>query len=335
MILGAIILVVVGLLYYFNTRVKLSSEDKRLIKGVLSSDPPELVEGTTGFAKSGDLDIWYEVINPTADIKGTVLLVMGHSSTAMLWTADFYQVFVDKGYQVIRYDNRDVGMSSWITDWNRKNPYTLEDMTKDGIAVLDAVGVNKAHVIGVSMGAMMAQRMTISHRERVLSLTSAMSSGFMMDPDVAPVPKSIQQDLIILGLKYLVVGTESRYVKFFVSLQQSLMGNGPYKVEAKRSAEVMFYELRKRKGFNKRAIRQQARAMEASGSRLVELSSITTPTLVIHGASDPLINVEHAHKYAPLIPDAQTLFIEGMGHDIPMIYLEQVHQAIFKNFERA
>lgn len=333
-LIGLVILIFIGFFYYINSGPKLPPETNKVIAEVLAADTPELVKGEIGIAKSGGLEIWYEHIKPQKTTKGTVLLVMGHSSTAMLWTAKFYQPLVDAGYHVIRYDNRDVGMSTWIKNWDKKNPYTLEDMAKDGIAVLDAIGVAKAHVIGASMGGMIAQRMAISHSDRVLSLTSIMSSGYMMDPDIVPVPKWFAQNFIKLGLKYLTPPTEAGSIKFFFGVYTTLKGNGPYKLELKDAAELMLYETRKRRGFNKKAIVQQATAIEVSGSRLGEMGTIKMPVLIIHGKSDPLVIFAHAEKYAPLIPHAEKLFIDGMGHDLPTIYLDEIHEAIINTFEK-
>ena len=329
-----LILALIAFFFYINSGNNLPKETDKIVAEVMAADLPELVHGETGMAKSGNLEIWYEKINPKDSVKGTILLVMGHSSTAMLWTANFYQSFVEAGYQVIRYDNRDVGMSTWVADWDENKPYSLEDMAKDGIAVLDDVGVDKAHIIGASMGGMIAQRMAVSHSNRVLSLTSIMSSGYMLDPEVTPVSKSIQLNFFKLGAKYLMFGKEQETLKFFLSIQQLLKGNGPYKLDTKAAAERMLYEIRKRKGINRNAVNQQSKAIEISGSRLEELGKITAPTLVIHGKSDPLVIFDHAIKYAPLIPDAATLYIDGMGHDIPMIYMAQVQESIFKNIER-
>lgn len=320
-----------GFIYFINSGIQLPKGADKTIADTCAKPIPELVKGETGIAKSGDLDIWYEVIRPKADSKGIVLLVMGHNSTSMLWTSHFYEPIVDAGYTVIRYDNRDVGLSSWITDWDRKNPYTLEDMALDGMAVLDAAGVEKAHVIGVSMGGMIAQRMAISHSDRVLSLTSIMSSGYMMDPDLPPVPKWFAQNFVKFGIRYLMTSSKEGGPKFFVAILQTLRGDGPYEIDVKGATEIMLYETKKRRGFNKRAVYQQGKAIEASGSRLEELSQIKMPTLIVHGKSDPLIIFDHAQKYAPMIPHAEKLFIEGMGHDLPKLYLGQVHEAIFRN----
>ena len=329
--LGTIALVTSGMYYFTKSGVQLPDGADAIIDQIVKEPIPELVQGETGIAKSGDIEIWYEKISPAGESKGTILLVMGHNSTSMLWSSHFYQPLVDAGYQVIRYDNRDVGLSTWITKWDRKNPYSLEDMAQDGIAVMDDANVEKAHVIGASMGGMIAQRMAISHNDRVESLTSIMSSGYMMDPDIAPVPKWFAQNFVRFGMRYMMTGDKRGGPKFFVAILQTLRGDGPYEIDVKGASEIMLYETQKRRGFNKRAIYQQGKAIEVSGSRLEELSQLKTPTLIVHGKADPLIIFDHAEKYARLMPDADKLFIDGMGHDIPLMYLGQVHEAIFKN----
>ena len=125
-------------------------------------------------------------------------------------------------------------------------------------------------------------------------------------------------------MKYLLLGGEARTMKFFLGTQQALKGNGPYELNSKKAAEIMRYEVKNRRGFNQNAMEHHGLAIETSGSRLEELSNISMPTLVVHGKSDPLVIFDHALKYAPRIPNAKTLYIDGMGHDIPALYINQV-----------
>jgi len=330
------ILAIAAIAFYFfiNTGIDLPKETDNIVNEVLSSAVPELVTGKTGFANNGEVSIWYEAKQPTDSVKGNVLLVMGLGASAMVWSNDFCQPLLDAGYQVIRYDNRDAGLSTWLEDWEENHPYTLEDMAKDGIAVLDDLGINKAHIIGASMGGMIAQRMAISHADRVASLTSIMSSGYVLDPAMPTASDEMNQKYLKLGMKYLLNRSEANILKFHVGVQQQLKGNGGYTNNVKNSAHTTLYELRKRKGYNRRTVEQQMKAIEVSGSRLEELGQIQVPTLIIHGKSDPLVLFEHAQKYAPLIPNAETLFIEGMGHDLPSIYWEQIHNGILKTIGR-
>jgi pimeloyl-ACP methyl ester carboxylesterase len=325
-----------GFKSYVNSGVQLPPNSEEIIAEVLEEDTlPELIKGETGFADSEGVKIWYEKMSEVDSAKATVLLVMGHAASALIWTPKFYQAFLDSGYQVIRYDNRGVGESDWMENWDENNPYTLEDMAKDGMAVLDAVGIEKAHIIGASMGGMIAQRMAISHRERALSLTSIMSSGYMYDPEIEPIPEETMSDFIKLVLNYLVFNPdEANRLRFSLCIPEGLKGSGDYSNDYKSICQRTLYELRKRKGYNPTVGDQHTAAIIASGSRYDELGSISVPTLVIHGKSDPLVIFQHAEKYAPMIPNAQTLFIEGMGHDFPSIYMPQIHEAIFENFSQ-
>ena len=338
-LIGVAVLITIAIIsfqLYVNSGIELPSNTDQIVQKVLEADDvPEFIKGKTGFAKNGDIDIWYEVMGDLDSSKGTILLIMGHGATAMAWNSNFYQLFVDSGYQVIRYDNRGLGESNWMTDWTEKNAYSLEDMAKDGMAVLDAVNVAKAHIIGVSMGGMIAQRIAISHSDRVLSLNSIMSSGDMNDETI-PFPEDFMPDITKLVLKYILINpNEANRMKFSVGVRQMLKGDGPYEFDVKRAAQKSLYELRKRKGYNAKVGDQHTAAINNSGSRLDELKNITAPALVIHGKSDPLVVFEHGQKYAPMIPNAATLYIDGMGHDMPAVYMKQYHEAIFKNFAKA
>ena len=330
-----IALLFVATYYWFiNSGIQLPPETDAIVQEVLQSEElPELITGETGFAKNGAVKIWYEKRIPTDSIKGTLLLVMGHSSSAMIWTDQFMQPFIDAGYQVIRYDNRGLGESDWIADWDKENPYTLEDMAKDGIAVLNAAGVEKAHILGASMGGMIVQRMALSHKEKVSSLISVMSSGYMNDPEIPILNRSQMMDFGRLTLRHLMPSSEEGAIKFMVGIQKLFQGNGPYSHPIKPSAQRTLYEMRKRKGMNPTVGDQHTAAIGASGSRLEELGQIKVPTLIIHGKSDPLVRFEHCKKYAPLIPHAEKLYIDGMGHDMPAIYMDQYHAAILKHLE--
>lgn len=331
-LLGIVLFAIIGYFVFIKTGIQLPEETDKIVEEVLQQESlPELVTGETGYADSDGIKIWYEKRAPKDSTKGTILLIMGYSSSAIVWSENFFQAFVDAGYQVIRYDNRGVGESDWMLNWSSDNPYTLEDMAKDGMAVLDAAGVDKAHIIGASMGGMIAQRVALSHTDRALSLTSIMSSGYMFDPEMPAVDGAKNRDLFRIILRYLVPTSEAGSMKFTVGIQQLLQGNGPYSHPIKKSVQRTLYELRNRKGTNSDVGDQHTAAIEASGSRLAELPNIKMPTLIIHGKSDPLVQFEHCEKYAPLIPHAEKLFIEGMGHDLPQIYMKEIQEAILKN----
>ena len=181
------------------------------------------------------------------------------------------------------------------------------------------------------MGGMIAQRVALSHSDRAETLTSIMSSGYMNDPEMPTLDGAGMRDFFRLMLRYLMPPSEAGAMKFTVGIQQLLQGNGPYSHPIKVGVQRTLYELRKRKGTNPNVGDQHTAAIAVSGSRLEELGNIKMPTLIIHGKADPLVRFEHCEKYAPLIPHAKKLFIDGMGHDIPHIYMEQIHTAILDN----
>lgn len=323
-----------GYWWFINSGVKLPKNADKIVDEVLAEKAlPEFIVGKTGVSQSSGVDIWYNTMQVKGKPKGTILLVMGHSTTALAWPDYFYKPLMDAGYQVIRYDNRGLGMSDWVKDWRKKNAYTLEDMAKDGIAVLDALGVEKAHIIGVSMGGMIAQRMAISHSERVLSLTSIMSSGYMNDPNIPPVPKQFIQNLTKLVLKYAVRPNDRKAAKFGMGVRLMLRGKGDGEINFKDAAQKSLFERKKRRGSNPKVRDQHTAAIELSGSRLQELQRLNLPTLVIHGKADPLVLFEHGEKSASRIPNAKTLWIETMGHDLAVHHTPTILKAIFENIE--
>lgn len=324
----------IGLLIFVNTGASLPDNTETIVNEVLNNEPPVMVTGETGMADNNGINIWYESKLPADSVKGTVLLVMGLGASALIWDNEFCQLFVDEGYQVVRYDNRDVGMSSWVEDWSEDQPYTLADMADDGIAVLDALKIDKAHVVGASMGGMIVQQMAIDHQDRLASLSSIMSSGFMMDEDI-PFPTNMNLNLARMSLKYLFFTNDEKQLKFHIANQESLKGNGGYDSDVLNSAQTTLYELKKRNGYNQAAVNHQVKAIEASGSRLDKLSQIKIPTVVIHGKSDPLVRFEHAQKYAPLIPNTDTLYIDGMGHDLPKVYRQEIKRSILTTIAKA
>lgn len=323
-----------GLFAFISSAPPLPPGTDSVIAEVLHSRLPELITGKTGLAKNGKVGIWYEVINPEGT-KGTILLIMGHSASALMWPRFFLQPLVDAGYRVIRFDHRGLGMSDWIKDWDKKSPYTIGDMANDTLAVMNVEKVKKAHLIGVSMGGVIAQEIALSHPDRVSSLTSIMSTGYFKDPDLPPSPKWFKWDALKLILKYRILPTEKSMIKFNLGVLELLKGDGTYKHNIKAIVQMTLYEMRKRKGYNLRVLSQHSAAMSASGSRYEILGTLKMPVLIIHGKIDPLLNIEHSKKYAGMIPGAATLWVDGMGHNLPETYMPLIMKNIFANFQRS
>ena len=142
-----------------------------------------------GKVASNGIEIWYEDFGDPSN--PSVLLVMGYATQATAWAPELIDPIVDAGYHVVRFDNRDIGYSTWIDDY-AANPYTLDDMAADGISLMDSLKINRAHVIGVSMGGFIAQLIAINYPHRVLSLISWMSTYWLDDPDIPAMSEELQ-----------------------------------------------------------------------------------------------------------------------------------------------
>jgi pimeloyl-ACP methyl ester carboxylesterase len=284
-----------------------------------------------GKAPSNGIEIYYETFGKAEN--PSILLIMGLDAQCVMWSMNFIEPLVAAGYYVIRFDNRDIGLSTWMNDtWHRSRPYTLEDMAKDAVGLLDFLNIEKAHIVGASMGGMIAQRIAISHATRVLSLTSIMSSGFVLNPAATRkwFMKAALKVLPFLLKKVTIKNKITNHevsVKTYVDTYRMLAGTRFVYNEA-YFEKLYTWSILERKGQNPKARMQQYCAIAASGSRLDELSQISCPTLVLHGTADKLVPPIHAKIYHPLIPDAKMIWMEGVGHEIPNGILPEVHRTM-------
>ncbi|MGZ6017894.1 MAG: alpha/beta fold hydrolase [Phenylobacterium sp.] len=254
-------------------------------------------------AKNGDVEIEYESFGD--DRPEAILLVNGLGSQMTRWPEAFCEKLVAKGYRAIRFDNRDTGLSTWPTE-----AYTLADMARDAIAVLDATGVKKAHIAGVSMGGMIVQRIALDHPDRVLSMTSIMSTtgapeAFKSTPEAAAVlnlpPPDPKAD--------------------FEAFVQNRMANAvtigspayPWTAAENRARVIAEYE----RAFNPKGVVRQRNAVGADGDRTAALKGLKLPVVVLHGADDPLLMKIGGEATAAAITGAELRIIPGMGHDLP------------------
>lgn len=274
---------------------------------------------TTIPSNIGPLEIEYETLGSPGDPP--VLLVMGFTAQMIAWPDAFCSRLVERGFHVIRFDNRDCGLSGKLhgvaADPNAVMhavltgqqlppvPYTLSDMSSDGFALLDHLGIESAHVVGASMGGMIAQTMAIENSPRVRSLTSIMSMTGEFEfgaptPEAGEVllaaPPADRRDYIDNSVKARV--WQSR--KYFDEPQ--------VRADAARAYDRSFYP--------EGAARQLA-AIYASGSRAEALGALRVPTLVIHGTDDTLLQPDGGRRTAELVPNSSLLMIAHMGHDLP------------------
>ena len=298
----------------------------------LAHQPPQL-------ARANGIELCYEIFGD-ADAE-PMLLIMGLGAQMIHWDDDFCRQLAARGFRVIRFDNRDIGQSSKLTGGKRLGPvellklrflkipvdapYRLHDMALDVIGLMDALGIQSAHLVGASMGGMIAQEVAISFPQRVRSLTSIMSTTG--NPKLPPPTREAAAVLMAPPPK-----TREEYLERFAQTWKILRaGSFPQDEALDRSRAERTFE----RGLNPAGVARQLRAILASGSRKQRLASVKTPTLVIHGTVDPLVPPEGGKDTAASIPGAKLLMIEGMGHALPIPTWPEIIGAIDKHAHAA
>ena len=252
-----------------------------------------------------------------------LLLIIGLAGQLIFWDEELCRQLAQQGHYVIRYDNRDVGLSSKIEEAGVPDimrtietlmrgeeidpPYTIEDMAEDAVGLLDALGIEKAHVCGMSMGGMIAQALAIRHPQRVLSLISIYSTTG--NPRL-PQPKPDVMQVL------LAPPPEEREanIEFTLKVFRTIAGPGfPFDEEWHRKIAGRAYD----RAFYPQGVARQLVAIMAQTNRKSALASIAVPTLVIHGTADPLVPFECGKDTAEAVPGAEFKSIDGMGHDLP------------------
>ncbi len=258
-------------------------------------------------ARNGDVELHYEAFGDPAD--PTLLLVNGLGSQCINFPAPWCEMFVAHGYHVVRFDNRDVGLSSKLEGGD----YALADMASDALAVLDAIGVDRAHVMGLSMGGMIVQRLAIDHADRLLSMTSVMSRTG--EPEYG---QSAPEALAVLTAK--PAQSRQEYIDGHVAAI-GIYGSDPAWLDENdlRARAAAAYD----RCFCPAGVGRQMQAVFADPPRADALRQVRLPALVIHGSRDTLIDPSGGRRTAELIPGARYVEIEGMGHDYPPAVWEQ------------
>ena len=252
-------------------------------------------------ARNGAVELEYQTFGDGR--PETVLLVNGLGSQMTRWPEAFCDLLVAKGYRAIRMDNRDTGLSSWP-----KDAYTLADMARDALAVLDAAGIRRAHIAGVSMGGMIVQRLAIDHPGRVLSMTSIMSAP---SGDVVATPEAMA---VISKPPPSPEADYETFVAHGMKNARTIGSPGYPWTDAELRQRVIAEHAR---AFNPAGVGRQRAAIGADGDRTAELRGLTIPTVVLHGAEDPLVQPVGGEATAAAIPGAELRIIPGMGHDLP------------------
>jgi pimeloyl-ACP methyl ester carboxylesterase len=267
------------------------------------------------------IQIEYETFGEPA--SPPLLLIIGLADQLIFWDEELCEQLAQQGHYVIRFDNRDVGLSTkfekaavpdivqtieTLMQGETVNPaYTMEDMSNDAVGLLDALGIEKAHICGMSMGGMIAQTIAINHPQRILSLISIYSHTG--NPEL-PQPKPE-------AMKYLLTPPpEDREanIEHTLKLFRTISGSGfPLDEDWIRKVAGQAYD----RAFYPQGVARQFVAILTQKNRKSELGSVSVPTLVIHGADDPLVPVEGGKDTAEAVPGSELIIIDGMGHDLP------------------
>jgi pimeloyl-ACP methyl ester carboxylesterase len=287
------------------------------------------------FARVGDLELCYETFGDPAD--PAMLLVMGLGTQMIGWHEEFCAMLAGRGFHVIRYDNRDIGRSTHLkaaaptqrqvaTRDRRAATYTLDDMAEDAARLLTALDREAAHVVGVSMGGMIAQVLAARRPERVLSLASIMSTTgarWRGQPALRVMPFFLRPR----------PSTREEAVERTLALFR-LVGSPGFDRDEERLREMSNLAFERGPGDAAGTGRQLA-AIFASGDRTPSLSRITAPTVVIHGTNDRLVSPSGGRATAAAIPGASLEMITGMGHDLPRGVWSRVVDLVVENTRRA
>jgi len=281
-----------------------------------------------------DIEIEYETIgDPNSK---PLLLIAGLGSQLLAWSDEFCDKFAENGYFIIRFDNRDVGLSTKFEEagipdmmeiaaaYTRGEipnlPYTLEDMADDAIGILDALNIEKAHICGASMGGMIAQIIGYRHPSRVLSLTVIISTtGDPALPQAKP-------EVMVQFFAPVPVEREA-YIEEMVKRDSLIYGKFEYDEIQGREYRTKEYD----RSYYPEGIARQMAAMAVPGNIQPLISSIKAPTLVIHGKEDPFNSVEAGEEIASTIPGAELLLVDGMGHSFPREVIPRIVKALIAN----
>ena len=316
-------------LLVWRTSPRLPPGTNAVIARIRSEPVTDVVIGDSGHAQSGKVRIWYESIPPEGAEKGVVLLNIALGASSLYWPPSFVRAFSAAGFRVVRYDQRGTGASSRMPEWTWQRSYSLIDMAGDAIAVLDELRIDRAHVVGLSLGGFVAQEIAIGYPERVQSLTLMSTSADPTDPSmpgprIRPLITSAVARLPLL--RYRVLGGEANLVKEVVAGLVAQGGDEPVDVEA--WTRIVLYDRRERGGFNLGALRQHHTAVTVTRSRYPFLGAITAPTLVIHGEDDSFLPIGHGRRLAAAIPSASGVWLEGAGHPFPYPGMSEVTERI-------
>lgn len=303
-------------------------------------------EPSRGIVKANGIRIAYESYGSPE--RETVLLIAGTGRQLTDWPLELVRQLSNRGYRVVRFDNRDVGLSTKLDAAGYRDsqaianaleagtpaplPYTLQDMARDAVGLLDALGVNAAHIVGISMGGAIAHLIAIDHPESALSLTLMMADSG--DPALPPIAKP---EVFAAIPAPPAEGDRAGFVEYDLKIRQAQASPG-YPTDAQTLRGWVERDVSRAyepDGLTRQATVSLVGHIESAAYRRSNLPSIKAPTVVLHGADDPVVAVASARDIADQVPLAELRMIEGLGHDIPLALVDQFVDAITSAATRA
>jgi pimeloyl-ACP methyl ester carboxylesterase len=291
--------------------------------------------GEEKLARANDIELAYqEMGDPDGE---PLILVMGLATQMIAWSEEFCSLLADRGFRVVRFDNRDIGRSTKFDSAGVPSrldlfagrrataPYLLRDMARDTIGLMNHLGLDSAHVAGASMGGMIAQMMAIEFPERTRSMVSIMSTtgnrwvgtpSYKTFGVLLGTPPHEREAIVRRGIKTFKV-----------------IGSPGFPFEEERIREIAGRSFDR--GYSPAGVLRQLHAITASGDRTKALHSVHVPTTVVHGSRDPLVKPSGGRATARAVPGARLRMIEGMGHDLPVAVYPEMVEAIASNAARA
>jgi pimeloyl-ACP methyl ester carboxylesterase len=282
-------------------------------------------------AAANGIEIEYDTFGDAT--SPPVLLIMGLGVQMTLWDPVFCQAIADRGHYVIRFDNRDIGLSTWFDDAGVSElsdvmsgavpaPYSLADMAADAAGLLDALGIESAHIVGASMGGMIAQTFAIDFPAKTRTLTSIMSTTGDLTVGQAS-PEALGA---LLGL---APASREEAIESDVQISK-IIGSPGYPMDELRIRERAASDYDR--SFHPAGMTRQVAAIVTQPDRTDALGTLNMPTLVIHGADDPLVDPSGGHATAKAVPNATLKIVPGMGHDLPPELFREISDSLAEHF---
>ncbi len=298
----------------------------------------QFIEYPTYFTHANGVSVAYQEFGDADD--PVVLLVMGLGAQLIHWPDDLVMTLADAGYRVIRFDNRDAGLSEKLYEadrlgwwpmikfrlgWDLDPPYDLNDMADDTVGLMDVLGIERAHVVGASMGGMIAQIVAARYPGRVMTMTSIMSTSG--DPSLPPGDPEVTEKLLTRSSRDM-----DREASIAMTADLVAAIGSPTRGYSKDFLQAYLARSYDRSHYTP-GVGRQLWAVLGSGDRVAMLRELAVPTLVIHGAEDPLVPVEHGRQTAELIAGARLLVVEEMGHALEPFFVPEIASALLAHFD--